>query len=330
MNVRSDRIRVALPLAAIAVVAVAVAAVLASRTPGEPPPAAAEPGQASSALTLSQPASGGVLDHIPKRDAYAEHERVVIRARHTTGYELTGWGGDCAHVAASTNWCVLTMDADKTVSATFATTSTPTVPTATTITTGDSGVILLEWTGGPDNATRWQYRQRGPENGWAWTAWADIPGSDASTRSFRVSGLRDDTAYYFNVRGVVGAATGEPSEEARGVTPVIDKHGVPGMPTRQIAEGGRTWRVSAGNVVIDVPAGTRLRYVGGMLADTGQLVATVEDVESGSWFVVDIGSAEIVEREIVAPPTPSGAGTSPRDVGALFDRIAASARVLPK
>ena len=204
------------------------------------------------------------------------------------------------------------------------------VPTLTTITTGDSGVMLLEWAGGPDDATRWQYSQRGPENGWVWTAWADIPGSDAGTRSYRVSGLRDSTLYHFTVRAVVGAAIGEPSEEARGGTPVYDKHGIPEMFAHETVEGGRTWRVSAGNVVIDIPAGMRLRYLGGMLASTGQLVATVEDVESGSWFIVDIGSAEIVEREIVTPPTPAGAGRSPRDVGALFDRIAASARVLPK
>ena len=144
-----------------------------------------------------------------------------------------------------------------------------------------------------------------------------------------MSGLRDSTIYHFTVRAVVGAATGEPSEEVPGGTPVFDKHGIPEMFAQDTIEGGRTWRVSAGLVVIDVPAGMRLRYVGGVLADTGQVVATVEDVESGSRFYVDVGTAEIVERKIVAPPTPAGAGTSPRDVGALFDRIAASARVLP-
>ena len=141
-------------------------------------------------------------------------------------------------------------------------------PTVTTITTGDSGVILLEWTGGPGNATRWQYRQRGPENDWKWTAWADIPGSDAGTRSFRVSGLRDSTLYHFKVRAVTGAVMGEPSEEARGGTPVFDKHDIPSMYQQDIIEGGRTWRVSAGDVVIDVPAGMRLRYLGGMLASS--------------------------------------------------------------
>ena len=225
----------------------------------------------------------------------------------------------------------------------------PAAPTVITITTGDRGVILLEWTGGPDNATRWQYRQRAAgavqSSGWVWTAWTDIPGSDAGTRSYRVSGLRDSSYYYFEVRaevravgGVVGGNTvmGEPSEEAQGVTAELDGHGIPMMPLRQIIEGGRTWRGSAHSVagdvapgfVIDVPAGTRLRYVGDVFAE-GRVVGTVADVESGSQFHVNVETAEILGRTIVTPPTPAGAGTSPRDVGALFDRIAASARVLP-
>ena len=274
-------------------------------------------------LTLTPPANG-VLNASPEARSYKPGATVTVTTTPKYGYELAARGGGCSSTVGSSATCTLTMNADRIVSATFAE-----VLKVITITTGDSGVVLLEWSGGPDNATRCQYRQRGPENDWVWTAWTDIPGSDASTRSYRLSGLRDSTVYHFEVRAVVGTVMGDPSEEVLGGTPVFDKHGIPEMFAREIVGGGRTWRVSAGLAVIDVPAGTRLMNAGGVLADTGQVIVTVQDVESGSRFYVDIGTAEVIEREIVAPQGPPAAGTSPRDVGAIFDRIAASARVLP-
>ena len=115
-------------LLAVAVIAAVVAF---GRTPGARPPAAAEPEETTYTLTLTQPTSGGVLDHVPKRDAHAAYERVVIRAREHAGYQLTGWGGDCAHIPASTGRCMLTMDADKTVSATFGLVGATPTPTPT-------------------------------------------------------------------------------------------------------------------------------------------------------------------------------------------------------
>ena len=209
----------------------------------------------------------------------------------------------------------------------------PPVPSVITISPGDRGVILLEWTGGPEDATRWQYRQQSTWNDWVWTAWADVPKSDASTRSHRVTWLEDDREYYFQVRAVVGTVMGDPSEEARGSTPRVDSHGIPGMSSYQIIEGGREWRVDG--LVIDVPSGTRLRstlrlsIIG--IAE-GRDIVTVYDVESGSWFNIDIGTGEVLEREIVTPywaPVVWGVRHTPRDVGALFDKIEASARVLP-
>ncbi len=208
-----------------------------------------------------------------------------------------------------------------------ATGTAPGVLSVITITPGDRGVILLEWTGGPENATRWQYRQQGPENDWVWTAWADIPKSGASTRSHRVTGLRDFTSYYFQVRvvvGGVGTVLGATSPEAEGGTPEIDSHGIPMMNTQLIVEGGREWRVAGGLAVISVPSGTRLMSDGG---------GRIYDIESGSWFNIDIGTGEVLSRQIVTPQSSPDASWwarhTQRDVGVLFDWIAASARVLP-
>ena len=108
------------------------------------------------------------------------------------------------------------------------------------------------------------------------------------------------------------------------------------MPEEAIVEGGRTWRVGAyDTLTIDVPAGTRLMSVGDVSEGRNsgdpdvRRVVTVYDIESGSWFTVDTWTAQVVAREIVTPPTPPGVGTSPRDVLAVFDVIAASARLLP-
>ena len=202
-------------------------------------------------------------------------------------------------------------------------------PGLRTVTTGERGELLLEWTGGPDNATRWQYRQQGPENDWVWTRWTDVPGSDASTRSFCATGLEDYTAYYFKVRAVMATGAlmyeGSPSAEARGVVPEIDSHGIPIMPSGQVVEGGRTWRVSFSLVVIDVPGGVRLMFSGGGGgAGTGLVEVDVRDVESGSWFTMDANTGEMLSRTVVTTPALS------RDVDAVFDWIAASARVRPR
>jgi uncharacterized repeat protein (TIGR02543 family) len=47
--------------------------------------------------------------------SYDEGTPVTLTATADTGFSFTGWGGDCA----GTDPCALTMDADKTVTATF-------------------------------------------------------------------------------------------------------------------------------------------------------------------------------------------------------------------
>ena len=66
---------------------------------------------------------------------------------------------------------------------------------------GGAGEVVLEWPGwGGNGIQRWQYRYKsGIEIDWG--AWADIPNSDADTRSYRVTGLTmRDSIYRFQLR----------------------------------------------------------------------------------------------------------------------------------
>ena len=181
--------------------------------------------------------------------------------------------------------------------------------------------LLLEWTGGPENVTSWQYRQRRWKDmqPLEWEAWTDIPNSDSATRGYRLAGLRGETAYDYEVRAIVGTAVGERSALAEGTT--HQQGGIPTIDPNQIVEGdGSTvWRVRRLGFAFAIPDGMRLQ--GGAVAATATLrlvVMDVVDTRSGSTLVFQIGGHEY-DREIKAP-----AGSPPRDVNALFDQILAS------
>ena len=108
------------------------------------------------------------------------------------GYGLSSWGDDCAGTPATSATCSLTMEADKTVSATFAVAESEPL-SLIVVSDGSHDSLLLEWTGGPANATKWQYRQRRWENvqPLAWEAWTDVPGSGAGVRT--TTGSQDCT-----------------------------------------------------------------------------------------------------------------------------------------
>ena len=293
-------------------------------------------------LTLATPERGALIAR-PSGGSHAAGTVVTVTAIADDGYRLTAWGGDCAGTSAAAASCTLTMNAHRTVSATFGTraASRPPAPELIAVATGKAGGILLEWTIDPAaSVTGWQYRQRarrGWDGPWAWGAWTNVPGSTAATRSHLLTG-QPSRWFHFEVRAVAGALTGPASARVEGGPAYIGADGIPQMLPGQIVEGGRAWRIHAGSTVIDVPAGTRLMASRGALSG-GIVVVTFRDVESGSWQIVDIDSAQGVGREIVTPPAAQGAGGdairaasadgSVRDVGAIFDRIMASARLVP-
>ena len=296
-------------------------------------------------LALTQSPNGSLTTR-PAGASHAAGTNVLVTAVAHDGYVLTAWGGDCAGRSATSRHCVLTMNANRAASATFGKAPTPIgqqpAPELITVTTGKAGEILLEWRIGhdPEGVTGWQYRQRARQGGttdgpWAWGAWTDVPGSNAATRSYRLTG-QPRRVYHFEVRAVAGRQKGSASPSAEGRPAIIGADGIPLMLADQIVEGGRTWRVAGGPTVIDVPAGTRLVGGRGWYSD-GVVSVGFRDVATDSWQIVDIDRAQGLGRVIVAPPGVAadavvGGGAqdgASRDVGAIFDQIMGSARLVP-
>ena len=138
----------------------------------------------------------------------------------------------------------------------------------------------------------------------------ELTAQDSCTGPVSVRGL-----YY---RLIWGPAPSEPR---------IGADGIRILPTDYPVEGGRTYRLSdygsPGRIVIDVPAGMRL-------IDRGvseEWTAFLQDEASGAVLGLDFYSGEDVGRHI---PPEYDTSSAARDVGALFDAIAASARRQPE
>ena len=86
----------------------------------------------------------------------------------------------------------------------------------------------------------------------SWEAWTDVPGSTASTRSRRLTGLQWRGSSYVQVRAVAGTVEGYSSEAVEGSPAFVDEHGIPTMEFGQIIEGGGSWRPGWGEIVIAV------------------------------------------------------------------------------
>lgn len=202
-----------------------------------------------------------------------------------------------------------------------------TPPELTVISDGSSSALTLEWRGGPENPSNWQYRARmwaiaSPQ---AWSVWTTIPNSAATTTSYRLTGLRvngNRGAYEVQVRAVVGTTAGLASNVARGVTNKTGR--TPRIYPDQIVEGdGRQqWRVHELGWVVTIPDGMRVRGGKGWVSEGGGSGVTLFDHETGSSLAFDTLGFEM-GRSIVALSAP--APNAPRrDVGALFDQIANS------
>lgn len=129
---------------------------------------------------------------------------------------------------------------------------------------GSRDALLLEWAGGPPNATGWQYRIRmwedGPGAYTSWSPWQDVPGSDGATRRYRLTGLATGSAPEVEVRAVTGDVPGPVSNPAEGVTaglfPEVSLWIVEG-------DGETRWNVQGFSSVVVIPDGMRLRKARG-------------------------------------------------------------------
>jgi len=186
---------------------------------------------------------------------------------------------------------------------------------------GAADTLLLEWGGGASTATKWQYRTTyWNQSEWRqepWGAWTDIPSSDASTRSYRATGLRSYTGYFFELRAIVGPLEGLPSNIATGATQYSDSR-LPEMDPNQIVEGDGTqqWRIGGLSYVITIPSGMRLKAGGGTLSSDGIFRVALFHLASDSWISLNADTGEVLERHI-APEVS-------QTVGPLFDQLIAS------
>ena len=218
------------------------------------------------ALTLTA-GTGGSLSASPAGHSYAKGTSFTVTATAEDGYKLSSWGDDCADTPTTSAACSLTMNANKTVSATFTLMESEPL-SLLVVSNGAHDSLLLEWSG-PADATGWQYRQRhwirhDPQ---PWGAWTDIPGG-ANVRSYRVTGLSGKTPYDYQLRAVVGSTPGEPSE--------IEENGtqeqgsaVPRMYLAKVVEGdGRTRWQQAGFTIV-IPDGVRVELGSPAIAADG-------------------------------------------------------------
>ena len=136
----------------------------------------------------------------------------------------------------------------------------------------------------------------------------------------------DPCAAPIDARGWNSIVRGPPPSE-----PGIGADGIRILPHGYPAEGGHTYRLSEygapGAVVIDVPADIRLIAWGVSEDSEGYSTLLLEDEVSGAALDLDFFTGEELGRYF--PPEYGSSGDT-RDVGALFDVIAASARVQPE
>ena len=187
---------------------------------------------------------------------------------------------------------------------------------------GGAGEILLEWTIGTVGATRWQYRQRGPGEDAAWEAWTDVPGSDASTTSHRLTGLQPEQPYQFEVRPWTAGGAGDAYDAVEAVALRAGADGVPIAFPGQALEGWRTFRVAGTLYTFTAPGGLGVALGGVTETSDGSTLIRWEEPASGSYMDYAPGRGMEVERVIN-----DGA---PLNAWVLFDILLGSIRQDPQ
>ena len=207
-------------------------------------------------------------------------------------------------------------------------------PCLMVVSDGAADALILEWVGGPVDATGWQYRQGAADGEWTvpgggeeWATpdelpWTDVPDSGSSTWTYRITGLRADTDYYFWLRPVVNGRPGPASNAAPGATQYPDGRR-PDIRPDQIVEGdGATeWRIPGCRCVFTIPAGMRLLGHREWRAIGGGSGVSFTDVASGSAITFDRHGKELGRT--------NGELGLQQDAGVRFDKLTASVRMSP-
>ncbi len=214
-------------------------------------------------------------------------------------------------------------------------------PCLIVVSDGTPDALMLEWAGGPENTTKWQYRLAiwTPEShpNPPWGEWGDIPSSGPATRAYRLTGLTKASRYRVQIRGITGTADAAPSNTYSGATHLPAPH-FPSLFVLNIVEGdGETrWRIGDNGYAVVFPKGMRLR-LGTWAMGNAAFYAPLYDVLSGSAIGLEstydsggrLATAFTGARDIVMPTASTATTAPPRDVNALFDQIEASLRRVP-
>lgn len=204
------------------------------------------------------------------------------------------------------------------------------------ISNGAPDALTLEWCGSPAGVTSWQYRLFGHTGGHLFSgAWADVPGSSANTRRYRVTGLSPDTPYEAEVRPVMGTSYGAastptladrfPHTSGNFTAPEVNQ---PNIGRQQVVEGdGLTrWRVYGLRWGVIVPDGFRVVL---LPPPVGEHTVGLKSVDTGSSVLFD-SNGEVLHRNysLDAAATPCSNPDTYQDQHTLLDEMADSVVVL--
>ena len=184
---------------------------------------------------------------------------------------------------------------------------------------GGAGEIVLEWTIARAGVARWQYREWGPGDT-AWGAWTDVPDSDASTTSHRLTGLQPDQAYVFQVRPLTAQGPGDAYDSVQVVPLEVGPDGIP-YGIGQVVEYGRRFRVLRTSYTFTAPHGLPIAVVEVVRSLDGTTRIRWEEPKSGSYMIYESHFGRDVARVINegAPP----------NAWELFDQLLESIREEP-
>ena len=167
-------------------------------------------GTTGTGLSLTTVIDCGSGNRTDCTEAVTDGSAVTLTATADDSYGFSGWTGDCS----GTGTCTLTVDADKTVGATFV--ELPGAPDAPTATPVDHQSLTVTWTAPTDTGTGvvGYAVRRSVANADDWTETAT--GSTATTAT--VAGLAAGTEYDIQVRALATEGGGAWSDSSEAVT----------------------------------------------------------------------------------------------------------------
>ena len=162
------------------------------------------------------------------------------------------------------------------------------------LTGGSEGEVVLEWTPADQRTQRWQYAYKDQyTDDPTWSAWVDVPHSDATTQSLRVTGLAPGGFYVFEVRPWLRVGAGAASEDVDGFTATIGSDGIAMEEPWFCLERGRRFRIFGSDFTFVVPH--RMLLCTGQAGNTTASVVTLlYDETTRTWASFDPRTGEIV------------------------------------